>query len=181
MSAKQPFHKRVVRAPWPKDGDPRWSQDLAALAAHARRQFSRTWLRIAGTAQPIEWRSPLSDAQIAGLKVQSWSPCLATDSLSVREFGIYLELAAGHMVGEIAARMYLSAKTVSTYRARIMEKTGLRNNAEFSVYACRHALVDFGDLPRTVEATDQPPAHPPGGVATVPALASEAPAFFGEP
>jgi DNA-binding NarL/FixJ family response regulator len=51
-------------------------------------------------------------------------------------------IAAGKTVGEIADELSLSAKTISTNRARIIEKMGLRNNAEFTQYAIQHKLLE---------------------------------------
>lgn len=62
--------------------------------------------------------------------------------LSDREFQVMRLIASGSTVGEIAAMLSLSVKTVSGYRARILEKTGLKNNAELMRYALQHGLVD---------------------------------------
>ena len=51
-------------------------------------------------------------------------------------------VASGRTVGEIASDLSLSAKTVSTYRARLLTKMGLRSNAELTHYAFRHRLVE---------------------------------------
>jgi two-component system invasion response regulator UvrY len=51
-------------------------------------------------------------------------------------------LAAGKTVGEVAVELSLSAKTVSTYRARTLRKMGMRTNAELTRYAVRHGLVN---------------------------------------
>lgn len=61
--------------------------------------------------------------------------------LSDREYQVMLLLAAGKTVSEIAAEISLSVKTVSTYRARILEKMNLRNNAELMLYAIRNKLA----------------------------------------
>ena len=50
-------------------------------------------------------------------------------------------LAAGRSVGEIAEQLVLVANTVSTYRARILEKTGVRNDVELALYAVRQEIV----------------------------------------
>lgn len=63
------------------------------------------------------------------------------DSLSDREYQVMLLLAAGKTVSEIAAEISLSVKTVSTYRARILEKMDLKNNAELMLYAIRNNLA----------------------------------------
>jgi two-component system, NarL family, invasion response regulator UvrY len=62
--------------------------------------------------------------------------------LSNREFQVFRMIAAGKTVGEIADELSLSAKTISTNRARIIEKMGLRNNAEFTQYAIQHKLLE---------------------------------------
>lgn len=63
------------------------------------------------------------------------------DSLSDREYQVMLLLAAGKTVSEIATEISLSVKTVSTYRARILEKMDLKNNAELMLYAIRNNLA----------------------------------------
>ena len=63
-------------------------------------------------------------------------------SLSPREFAIFLRLAAGAPVGEISRGLHLSVKTVSTYRARLFGKMGLKSNAEATRYALRHSLIE---------------------------------------
>lgn len=62
-----------------------------------------------------------------------------TESLSHREHQVFRLLTAGKSVGEIGAQLSLAANTVSTYRARILEKTGTRNDVELALYAERHA------------------------------------------
>ncbi|MFQ6103282.1 MAG: response regulator [Candidatus Glassbacteria bacterium] len=63
------------------------------------------------------------------------------ESLSNREFQVMLLLANGKTVKEAAGEMHLSAKTVSTYRARIMAKMNMKNNAELIRYAIKNGLV----------------------------------------
>ena len=63
-------------------------------------------------------------------------------SLSDREFEVLRSIASGQTVGEIADRLSLSVKTVSTYRARILEKMHLKNNAELMQYVLTHHLLD---------------------------------------
>ena len=62
--------------------------------------------------------------------------------LSDREFEVFRKIASGKTVSEIADELSLSVKTISTYRARILEKTDLKNNAEITRYAIEHNLVD---------------------------------------
>ena len=63
------------------------------------------------------------------------------DALSNREFEILRMIASGKTLTQIAEDIRLSVKTVSTYRTRIMAKTGLQNNAEITHYAIRNGLV----------------------------------------
>ena len=63
------------------------------------------------------------------------------ETLSDRELEVFLLLAAGKAVSEIAADLNLSVKTVSTHRARILEKTGFQRNADLTRYAIEHQLL----------------------------------------
>jgi DNA-binding NarL/FixJ family response regulator len=61
--------------------------------------------------------------------------------LSAREYQVLCLIGAGKSVKEVAAAMSLSPKTVSTYRTRVMEKTGLKSNAEIIRYTVENALT----------------------------------------
>ncbi len=61
--------------------------------------------------------------------------------LSEREFQIFCKLAEGKSVSEIAAKLFLSVKTVSTYRTRILEKMGMKTNADITYYAIKNNLL----------------------------------------
>jgi DNA-binding NarL/FixJ family response regulator len=61
--------------------------------------------------------------------------------LSEREFQIFSKLAVGKSVTEIANDLCLSAKTVSTYRARLLEKMSFKTNADLTQYAVRNQLI----------------------------------------
>ena len=63
------------------------------------------------------------------------------DRLSHREFEVMRGIASGESVGEIAERMHLSVKTISTYRARLLGKMGMASNAELTRYALENGLV----------------------------------------
>ncbi|MCL4218655.1 MAG: response regulator transcription factor [Candidatus Hydrogenedentes bacterium] len=63
------------------------------------------------------------------------------ERLSAREHEVFLLLASAKSVTEIAELFSLSVKTVSTYRNRILEKMGLRSNAELMLYAVRNGLI----------------------------------------
>jgi two-component system invasion response regulator UvrY len=64
------------------------------------------------------------------------------ENLSDREFEVMRLIASGKTVGEIAETLLLSDKTISTYRARILDKMGMKNNAELMYYALQNKLVD---------------------------------------
>jgi DNA-binding NarL/FixJ family response regulator len=63
------------------------------------------------------------------------------EGLSPQEYRVMLQLVEGIAVGEIAAGMHLSPKTVSTYRTRILEKLGLHGNVDLVKYCIAHGLV----------------------------------------
>ncbi len=63
------------------------------------------------------------------------------ERLSHREYQVFRLLSQGRSVGEIAEQLSLSPNTVSTYRARILEKTGVRNDVELALYAVRQELL----------------------------------------
>ena len=66
----------------------------------------------------------------------------AHQRLSDREFEVLRLLVAGHTVTETAAMLNLSGKTVSTHKARLMEKLGIDNQADLVRYAMKHGLSD---------------------------------------
>jgi two-component system invasion response regulator UvrY len=61
--------------------------------------------------------------------------------LSDREFQVLCMIASGNSIKQIAQELSLSVKTVSTYRARILEKMGMKNNAEIISYAIKNELL----------------------------------------
>lgn len=63
------------------------------------------------------------------------------ERLSHREYQVFRLLAEGRSVGEIAEQLVLAPNTVSTYRARVLEKTGVRNDVELALYAVRQEIV----------------------------------------
>jgi two-component system invasion response regulator UvrY len=64
------------------------------------------------------------------------------ESLSDREFQVLRLLASGRTVQQIADELMLSAKTISTYRARVLEKLKMKTNAELIYYAIQNRLVE---------------------------------------
>ena len=74
-----------------------------------------------------------------GLDCASTEP--AHTRLSEREFQVFLRLASGEAVGQMATSMLLSIKTVSTYRARVMLKMALASNSDLTYYAMKNGLI----------------------------------------
>jgi len=66
---------------------------------------------------------------------------LPHESLSERELQVFLRLARGETVGHIAEGMFLSVKTVSTYRTRVLEKLKLGSNSDMTYYALKNGLI----------------------------------------
>ena len=63
------------------------------------------------------------------------------ETLSDREYQVMCMIASGRTATQIAAELSLSVKTVSTYRARVMQKMGMRTNAELTRYAIENNLA----------------------------------------
>ena len=64
------------------------------------------------------------------------------ETLSNRELEVLCSIASGNTVNEIASKLSLSNKTISTYRRRILDKMEMRTNAELTHYAIRNGLVE---------------------------------------
>jgi DNA-binding NarL/FixJ family response regulator len=82
---------------------------------------------------------PLAEKLARDLAVGS--PEQPHDSLSDREFQVMCMIASGKTVSQIAAELCLSAKTISTYRSRLMDKMRMRTSAELTRYAVERRLV----------------------------------------
>ena len=67
---------------------------------------------------------------------------LPHEKLSHREFEVLRMIASGKTVSQIAEELHLSVTTVSTHRARILEKMGMENNADLMRYALHNRLID---------------------------------------
>jgi two-component system, NarL family, invasion response regulator UvrY len=78
--------------------------------------------------------SPTTAEALASLVSQGRTKS-GIEQLSHREHQVYLLLTQGHSVSEIGAQLSLAPNTVSTYRARILEKTGTKNDVELALYA----------------------------------------------
>ncbi len=66
---------------------------------------------------------------------------LPHEHLSERELQVFLRLAKGETIGQLAVGLSLSVKTVSTYRTRIMEKMQLASNSDLTYYALKNGLI----------------------------------------
>lgn len=62
-------------------------------------------------------------------------------SLSQREFQVFCKLASGRSVSQVGEELFLSVKTVSTYRTRVMEKMGMHSNADLTYYAIKNGII----------------------------------------
>ena len=133
---------------------------VLVLSMHAEEQYARRAFK-AGAAGYITKDAPAADlagaigtvssghkyvsAALADQLVtylQEESRGMPHDSLSDREFEVMRQIASGRTVREIAAQLALSDKTVSTYRARLLEKMGMRTNAELTHYAFANKVVE---------------------------------------
>ncbi len=85
--------------------------------------------------------SPTVAELLAG-QVAGGSGAGAHEQLSNREYEVMRLLGAGKTVTEVAEKLSLSVKTVSTYRARLLEKLGLQNNADLIRYVIQNRLTD---------------------------------------
>lgn len=81
----------------------------------------------------------LADLLVNGMDADVDQPIHSV--LSPREFQIFCQLAEGCSVTEIANKLCLSVKTVSTYRSRLLEKMGMKTNADITSYAIRNSLI----------------------------------------
>ena len=130
------------------------------LSMHSEEQYARRALK-AGASGYITKDSPRTELvravkrvveggkyvsatlaeQLAG-DLQSGTDRPPHEKLSDREFEILCLIASGKTVGEIADMVSLSDKTISTYRARVLEKMNMKTNAELTHYAISNKLVE---------------------------------------
>jgi DNA-binding NarL/FixJ family response regulator len=132
---------------------------VLVLSGHSERQFATQVLK-AGAMGFISKESPpaellnavrtvldgrryvsaaLAELLVTQLDKNTDQPLHAT--LSEREFQIFCKIAAGRAITQIAQELSLSAKTVSTYRTRILEKMHFSTNADLTTYALRNDLI----------------------------------------
>jgi DNA-binding NarL/FixJ family response regulator len=133
---------------------------ILLLSMHPEEQFARRALKagVAGyltkESVPEELKAAVRRVVVGGRYVSATlAEKLAVDLregadtplhelLSDREFQVLRMIASGKTVKDIAEELSLSVKTVSTYRARILEKSGMKTNAELIRYALQTQLVD---------------------------------------
>ncbi len=129
------------------------------LSMHAEEQYAVRAFK-AGASGYINKASSAEELRRAILKIikggQYVGPSLAEkivlqlarsekmphESLSDRELEVLCSIASGFTVGEIASKLSLSDKTISTYRRRILDKMEMKTNAELTHYAIRNGLVE---------------------------------------
>jgi len=129
------------------------------LSMHAEEQYAVRAFK-AGASGYINKASSAEELRGAILRIikhgQYVSPALAEkivlqltrsekmphESLSNRELEVLCSIASGQTVGEIALKLSLSDKTISTYRRRILDKMEMKTNSELTHYAIRNGLVD---------------------------------------
>ena len=80
-------------------------------------------------------------AEMLAVGIKKDSTRAPHETLSDREYEVMSHIAAGKTVTEIAQELSLSAKTISTYRTRVLEKLGVKNSAKIVQYAVRNGLV----------------------------------------
>lgn len=137
---------QALRAAWP-------ALPVLMLSTYPERQYAVRCIRL-GAAGYLN-KSADADAMVAAVRkaaaggiyvsaatAEALAAAVgtgsATEALSHREHQVFRLLTAGHTVSEIGAQLGLAANTVSTYRARILEKTGTRNDVDLALYAERH-------------------------------------------
>jgi two-component system invasion response regulator UvrY len=82
--------------------------------------------------------------EVAELLARNMGPDAAQaphDKLSERELQVFLRLAQGETIGQIAESLSLSVKTVSTFRSRVLEKLSLASNSDLTYYALKNGLI----------------------------------------
>ena len=82
-----------------------------------------------------------AEAELVADRAAGGSEQPAHETLSERELQVFLRLAQGEAVGHIAEHVFLSVKTVSTYRTRVLEKLKLTSNSELTYYALKDGLI----------------------------------------
>lgn len=132
---------------------------ILVLSMHAEDQYAVRYLRAGAAGYLTKESAPeelvaairqvaaggkyisSSLAELLALQLHETTDRPRHETLSNREFQILQLMGAGKTVTEIAAALSLSAKTISTYRARLLKKLALKNSAEIIQYAIQHQVV----------------------------------------
>lgn len=133
---------------------------LLILSMHPEERFALRALK-AGASGYVSKKSAAKELAVAIRKVMSGSSYVSPEfaeilvqnigkefekplheKLSNREFEIFISIANGKSVGQIARDLSLSVNTVTSYRSRIMEKMQMKTNAEIVRYAIENELID---------------------------------------
>ena len=131
---------------------------ILVLSIHPANQFARRALHagasgyltkdsatseLVGAIEEVRrGRKYVSDAVKATMSGTGRSASATHEVLSDREYQALRMLGSGRTVSEISEELGLSVKTVSTYRARVLQKLGMRTNAELMRYAMENQLLD---------------------------------------
>lgn len=133
---------------------------ILVLSVHPEERFAKRALRAGAAGYVCKEKAPaelvkavrkvlaggryvstaLAEELATDLAVESDKPI--DEVLSDREFEVLRLIASGRTVSQIAEQLSLSVKTISTYRSRILEKMGMKTNAELTHYAVCNNLVD---------------------------------------
>ncbi len=141
LREKHPSIKVLVLSVHPED---QWAmRALRAGAAgyltkdHSPEQLVGAIRRVAGGGKYVS--APLAE-KLAGL-IDNDSKRAPHERLSDREFEVLRALGSGMAVKDVAEQLNLSAKTISTYRVRLLEKMGLKSRADLVRYVVEHELL----------------------------------------
>lgn len=141
LRIEQPLIKVIMLSMYPED-----QYGVRALKAGAMGYINKQSApgKLVGAIQQVisgkKFISPILAEQLLDNLIGE-SQDLLHQTLSNREYQTLCQMASGHSLTEIAENMMLSPKTVSVYRARMLEKMGFKNNAEAIHYAISHHLV----------------------------------------
>jgi DNA-binding NarL/FixJ family response regulator len=140
-----------LRAEWPRQPVimlsmyPEDQYAVLALKAGAQAYLSKDMAAdemVAAIRVVADGRRYISPATAAKLLDQPEAGCAPHLQLSPRELHVLRLIARGHSLTAIGEEIFLSVKTVSTYKTRILAKLGLSSNAELVRYALTQGLVD---------------------------------------
>lgn len=134
--------------------------NVLILSVHSPAQFAIRALRL-GASGYISKDSAPGELEFAIRKISSGGKYVSSDvveklvsnnnnkndvalhiSLSEREFQVMCLLAKGTPLKEIAKKLFISEKTVTTYRSRLLEKMKMKNNSELALYAYKNNLIE---------------------------------------